>query len=184
MRLDRIKDKALAWYLNIRVKRHPYYILWLLVIGVSVHIVWGIMPGLEEAGKAKYQTWEEQRYRQPRTQQESAELATGAGGGTETAQGRENRLQTSSVPRSGPYTGLKPPQERSFLSKPACVCLFTHVPIFLLRDTLLVSWFSISLWKVIFCKAVQARALSLASGLAARIQHSRCRSLNSISGWN
>lgn len=50
----RIKDKALAWHLNI-VKKHPYYILWLLIIGVSVDIVWGIMPGPEETEKAKYQ---------------------------------------------------------------------------------------------------------------------------------
>ena len=34
-----------------------------------------------------------------------------------------------------------------------------------------------------FCRAVQARALSLATGLVARIQHSHCRGLTLISGW-
>ena len=63
------------------------------------------------------------------------------------------------------------------------VCAYSHVPFFLLLNTLLVSLLSISLWKIIFCKAVRARALSLATGLAVRIQHSHCCSLNSISGW-
>lgn len=182
MRHDRIK--ALVWHLNIGVKRHPYYILWLLVIGVSVDIVWGIMPGPEETGKAKYQMWEEQRYRQPSTQHESDELAVDIGGGTETAQGRENKAANSTASQEvAPIQWLKPPQEWNFLSNQP-VCASSQVPVLLLMNTFLVSWLSISLWKVIFCKAVQARALSLATGLAARIEHSRCRSLNSISGWN
>lgn len=63
------------------------------------------------------------------------------------------------------------------------VCAHSYVRFFLLLNTLLVSLLSISLWKIIFCKAVWDRALSLATGLAVRIQHSHRRSLNSISGW-
>ena len=49
------------------------------------------MPGPEETGKAKYQIREEQKYRQPCTQHKSDKLAMNFGGGTETAQGRENK---------------------------------------------------------------------------------------------
>ena len=126
MRLDRIKDKALAWYLNIGVKRHPYYILWLLVIVLSVDIVWGIMPGLEEAGKAKYQIWEEQRYRQPRTQQESAELARALEEEQRQRRGGRTGCKGAVSREVAHIQGLKPPQECNFLSKPACVCLFTR----------------------------------------------------------
>ena len=58
-----------------------------------------------------------------------------------------------------------------------------HLTTFLLINTLLVSLPPISLWKFIFCKALWTRALSLATGLVARIQLSHSRGLTSVSGW-
>ena len=67
------------------------------------------------------------------------------------------------------------------------LCLWAHLCIyplfFLLINTLLVSLLSVSLWKFILCKAYGTRALSLATGLEARIQRSHWCSLTSVSGW-
>ena len=68
------------------------------------------------------------------------------------------------------------------LSPSLPLCAYSHVLFFLLIHTSLISLLSVSLWKFIFRKATRARALSLATGLVARIQRSRCHSLTSVSG--
>ena len=55
------------------------------------------------------------------------------------------------------------------------MCAYSYVLFLLLINTLLVSLLSVSLWKLIFCKVVRARALSwplVPGGLVVRIQHS------------
>ena len=89
--------------------------------------------------------------------------------------------------RNAPHKWFKRPWGHSSLSLWARPFVYPHVLFFLLIDTLPVSLLSVSLWKFISCKATQARALSLATGLVARIQHSHCLSLwvQSLAGnWN
>ena len=63
----------------------------------------------------------------------------------------------------------------------ACLYVYPYVLFFLLRKTLLVPLLSVSLWKLIFCKVVWARALLLTTGEVARIRYSHWHGLTSTS---